>query len=295
MIPNLMYLLSGLLLSWGLFNFFFKRSSSQVKSDRLRGMFGFEEVSKDALAVGVSLKLKHYLLIIALGVAVGSIIGYYTRNILFIGIGFTVGFIIPRMIIGSIKYNRRREVLINLPGNLRLLVSKLRDCKSIQKSLEMSLPIMTGATKPIFERLYQSLLLDIPLEQALARTKKEVRFRKFDDLCEKILMGHKDGFHTRSVEVIRKNIEEIITDAQLLVEVEIKNKQERIKPYITYSLCFGLVGMCVYMETQLVSVLSAQLTLSTIIGKIFISTMILTTCIGFWKKEKFLRLNLDEL
>ncbi|MGG3278955.1 type II secretion system F family protein [Paenibacillus solani] len=295
MIPNLLYLLSGLLLSWGLFDFFFKRSSSQVKSDRLRGMFGFEEVSKDALAVGVSLKLRHYLLVIALGVAAGSIIGYYTKNILFVGIGFAVGFIIPRMIIGSIKYNRRKGVLINLPGNLRLLVSKLRDCKSIQKSLEMALPIMSGATKPIFERLYQSLLLDVPLEQALARMKKEVRFRKFDDLCEKIMMGHKDGFHTRSVEVIRKNIEEITSDAQLLVEVDIKNRQERLKPYLTYFLCFAIVMMCGYMESQLIDMLSAQLSVSTIIGKIFISTMILTACLGFWKKEKFLRLNLDEL
>ncbi|MGG4108823.1 hypothetical protein AAXB25_33515 [Paenibacillus lautus] len=295
MITFVLYLVSGLLLSWGLFTTFSQQSKVKKKSERLRSMFGFEEVSNAALAAGITLRLKHYLLIIVVGLIIGGVCSYYTNNILFIGIGFASGMVVPRIIIESIKYNRRKEVLINLPGNLRLLISKLRDCKSLQKSLETSLPLMTGATKPIFEKLYQALLLDVPIEHALKQAQQEIRFRKFDDLCEKLLMGHKDGYHARSIATIRDNINEIVWDSQLLVEVDMKNKMERMKPYLTFGLCFGIVLICAFMEGELVNSFSMKISLNTIPGKIFIATMILTAVLGLWKKEKYLRLNLDAL
>jgi len=295
-IPLLMFLAMGLLVSWGGFSFFLKGASSEgSKVSRLGKMFGFEQLHSEANSVGIKFKLHHYIAIIAISITLGALVGYYTENFLYTISGLAVGLIVPRIGIDTYKYNRRRDTLLNLPSNARLLVSKLSDCKSLEKALEMSIPLMTGPTKPIFERLHTALKLKVPVERALLVTQGEIKFKKFDELAEKFLMGYSDGYTAKSIQSIRKTIEEITQHARLLQEVDMKNKNDRMMPYINFALCFGFPFLCWYMESQLSNEISQVLTLDSPVGKIGMASMVVSAVIGLWKKDKYLRLNLDGL
>lgn len=294
-IPLLMFMTMGLLVSWGVISFWSGNNHPETKASRLGKMFGFEQLNQEASSAGIKFKLQHYVAVIVISIALGAVVGYYTNNFLYTIAGLAVGMIVPRIVIDTYKYNRRRDTLLNIPGNARLLVSKLSDCKSLEKALAMSIPLMTGPTRPIFERLHTALQLKVPVDRALLQIQREIKFKKFDELAEKFLMGYKDGYHARSIQSIRKTIEEITADARLLQEVDMKNKDARMMPYLNFLLCFGFPFLCWYMELQLAEEISQVLTLDTPIGKIAMASMTVTAVIGLWKKDKYLRLNLDGL
>ncbi|MEK5163178.1 hypothetical protein NYE69_12675 [Paenibacillus sp. FSL R5-0527] len=289
----LLYLLSGFVIAWGLSFWLPPVVNARVR--RLRFTFGFDQTQADAQALGIQLKAKHFALLITISVGVGVVIAYLTKNTLFVAFGVGLGFIVPKIILSQIRYRRRKEVLLNLPGNCRLFTSKLRDCKSVQKALEMSIPVMNGVTAPLFEKAYQSLRLGVDLLTVLERMKSEIRFKQFDDFCEKILMGSRDGFHARVIEGIRETIDDIYEDMQLLQEMDIKNQRKRLEVYGVFGGCFALPYLFRYMESQMAQELGQTITLDTWIGKILIVSMAIVTLIGLWKKDAYLRLNLDEL
>jgi hypothetical protein len=289
----LLYLLSSLLIACGLFVMLSSPQHERVR--QIRMTFGFEQVKAQAQAAGMKLEIKHYLLLLALSMSTGVVIALLTQNWLFIGFGVGISIIVPKIWISHVKYKQRREVLINLPGNLRLLTSKLPDCKSMQKSLETALPLMNGVTTVSFERLYQSLQLGVDLQTAINKIKQEINFRQFDDFCEKVLSGEKDGYHNRVVESMRETIDDIYADMHLLKEMDIKNRKKQGEVYWLFTFFFGFVYLFRFMEVQLAEQLRQSLTLDTIFGQLLIVSMAITAIIGLWKKDNYLRLNLDDL
>ncbi|NOU81592.1 hypothetical protein GC101_22275 [Paenibacillus sp. LMG 31459] len=291
MMPILL-LAAGLLVSFGLFSLLPAASS---RSRQLRIAFGFEQTQAEAKAAGIHLEWRNYVQILSISLVIGAGVAYWTANIWFVGVGVAMGVIVPKMIISAVKFKRRKEVLLNLPGNLRLLSSKFRDCKSLQKSLEMSLPVMSGVTVPYFEQMYASLRIGIDVPTVLEQMKQVVQFKKFDDFCEKVMAGNKDGFHARSVEGIRESIADIASDMHLLQEIDIENEKKRMEPFVVFGISLLFPFLFGYLESQLVLEFKAATTLQTGLGKLLLASMIVSVMIGLWKKDSLLRLNLDDL
>ncbi|ULO07138.1 hypothetical protein H1230_30085 [Paenibacillus sp. 19GGS1-52] len=289
---SILLLIAGLLISFGIFSFLPVATS---RSKRLRIAFGFEKTQAEAKAAGIRLEWRNYVQILGISFGLGAGVAYWTANIWFVGVGVAMGIIIPKMIISTVKFNRRKEVLMNLPANLRLLSSKFRDCKSLQKSLETSLSMMSGVTVPLFEQMFVSLRIGLDVPTALDQMKQAVQFKKFDDFCEKVMAGNKDGFHARSVEGIRESITDMASDMQLLQEIDLENEKKRMEPFVVFGISLIFPFLFGYLESQLVAEFKAATTLQTGIGKLLLASMIVSVMIGLWKKDKLLRLNLDDL
>ncbi|MNW32163.1 hypothetical protein D3C74_90990 [compost metagenome] len=257
---------------------------------RLMKMIGYSAVQKSAMKVGWNFKLKQYLLLIGITIFAGYFISVLTNNLLFVIAGGMLSFFIPTFIISMVSYRKRKDMLMDLPHNLRLLASKFRDSKSLQKSLQNSLPMMSGSTKPIFVRLYRSLEVGIELSIALKEAQDELRFRKFDDLCDKLIDGNRAGYTTRSVESIRETIEDISFDIELLQDLDIQNRSKRVAVHIIVGFCWAFPFLFAYMESQATSI-----TIQEPIGKILLLTMFLTSLVTYLMRDKYMRLNLNNL
>ncbi|MEK8212563.1 type II secretion system F family protein [Paenibacillus sp. FSL L8-0463] len=286
------WIVAGLLISFGIFSL---APIPVSRSKRMRIAFGFEQTEAQAKAAGIRLNGKRLIQVLLVAVLIGVAIAYFTRNIWFVGVGGAMGVIVPKMIISAVTFKRRMEILMNLPGNLRLLSSKFRDCKSLQKSLEMSLSMMSGVTVPLFEQLYSSLRIGLDVPTALENMKREIRFKKFDDFCEKVIAGNKDGFHLRSVEGIRESIADLSSDMNLLQEIDLENEKKRIEPFVVFGFSLVFPFLFGYLESQLVQEFKLATTLQTGLGKLLLASMIVSILSGLWKKDKLLRLNLDDL
>ncbi|MNW44031.1 hypothetical protein D3C74_212450 [compost metagenome] len=293
MISTWLYMVSGLIVSIGLFALF--PTNKNDRAAQVRRLYGFEATQQQALELGIRLTVKHYLILIAISVSIGVLVAWITKNILLAGVAFGIGFMVPKMILSAIRHKRRKELLMNLPSNLRILASKFRDSKSLQKSLEMSLPVMDGVSKPHFQDLYNALRLNVPQTTALNRMKQNIGFSKYDDLCEKITMGQRDGYHARVVEGIRETIDDIAFDIQHLKKLDIDNRKKRFNVYIVFGLCWMFPFLFGYMEGEIAAEFGMLTTLQSPIGKILIASMSLITFIGFFMRDRFLRLNLDDL
>ncbi|MBA9086496.1 uncharacterized membrane protein (DUF485 family) [Fontibacillus solani] len=293
MITTWLYVISGLIVSIGLFSLF--PTHKNDRAVQVRRLYGFEDTQKQAMELGIRLTVKHYLILVTISVSSGVLAAWMTKNILLAGVAVGVGFMVPKMILSSIRYKRRKELLMNLPSNLRVLASKFRDNKSLRMSLQMSLPVMDGVSKPHFQNLYDALRLNVPQTTALNQMKKNIGFSKFDDLCEKITMGQHDGYHARVVEGIRKTIDDIDFDIQHLQRLDIDNRKKRFIVYLIFGICWAFPFLFGYMESEIAAEFGMVTTLHSPIGKILIASMCLNTFIGFFKRDKFLRLNLDDL
>ncbi|MEK4108634.1 MULTISPECIES: type II secretion system F family protein [unclassified Paenibacillus] len=270
------------------------KKKSEVRSNRLRNAFGFDSVKDQATDLGLKFQLKHYIILMIISMVVGISIAFITDNLMFAVVGTVIGFFVPRLVFSKLKYSRRKAMLFNLPTNVRLLVSMMRDCKSLQKSLEMSLPVMSGVTKPLFENLYNSLLLGVDPRTALKQMSAKVQFRKFDDLCEKIIMGNIDGFHTKSIKSIKESNDDIKSDIALLQTIDVENRTKRNKFFVIFPAGWAIIFLFAYLEKNMESI-GSSLTLLTTPGKILVGTLLLTTFFAYLGRDKYLRLNLDNL
>ncbi|MEC0167372.1 hypothetical protein [Paenibacillus graminis] len=264
------------------------------RSRRLRNAF-FEQTAAEAKAAGIRFEWRQFILILITAAGGGVAAAALFSNIWFVAVGAALGFFMPKMWFFSVKYRRRKELLLNLPGNLRLLASKLRDCKSLQRSLEAALPLMTGVSKPLFAHMYDSLQIGLDVPTVLERARQQIRFKKFDELCQKLTAGNREGFHARAVDGIRESVADIDADIQLLQEIDTENERKRMEPFMVFSLSFAFPLLFRYMESQLTQEFHIQTTMQTGIGKFLIASMLIFVLIGLWQKDKLLRLNLDDL
>lgn len=292
MIMIFVWLCAGMFVSAGLLGF---KPVTSVKTERMWRAFGYDSLHAEAQAAGLKLQPVHYALMLGSAAAVGGSVAYWTANFWFVGAGVAIGMLVPKIIIAAIKYRRRKNLLMNLPSNLRLFKSKLLDCKSIQKSLEMSLPMMQGETKPVFQQMYDSLLLGLDVGTVLERAKSSIHLRKFDECCQKLLTGHREGFHTKSIKGISESIADIDSDIQLLQEIDIENEKKRMEPFLVFGICIASPFLFRYMESQMTDEFALKTTLETGLGKLLIASMVVSIVVGLWQRDKLLRLNLDEL
>lgn len=259
--------------------------------DRLMALMGFTKIQKRAELIGWKLRWRDYLILLALSVFAGYLIAIFTGNYLFVIVGVALCFFVPSHIISVVQQKRRKEVLLELPSNLRLLASKFRDCKSLQKSLATSVPLMSGVTKPVFLKLYRSLELGIEPPKALREIQKDLRFQKFDDLCEKLIAGGKEGFNTRTVDSIRETIEDINDDISLLKTLDIENKSKRRSVHVVVGLTALMPFIFAYMESQTID----SLTIKQPFGQILLVIQFLVSLLTYMFRDKYLSLNLKEL
>ena len=266
------------------------KTSNRIDRNRLMNIIGYSTVQKNALSIGWHLKIRDYLLLISGSFFTGYLIGLLTGNNLFVFAGGLLSFFVPKYIISMVRYRKRKEALMDLPHNLRLMASKFRDSKSLQKSLENSLPIMSGVTKSVFITLYRSLEIGIEAQVALKEAQKELNFRKFDDLCDKLIDGNRSGFTSRSVESIRETIDDIAFDIQILQDLDIQNRRKRFNVHIIVGLCWTFPFLFAYLESQITNP-----TIQDPIGKILLVTMFLVSLMTYLMRDKYLRLNLDDL
>ncbi|WP_268627001.1 type II secretion system F family protein [Paenibacillus alvei] len=262
-----------------------------AERERLMNIIGFTSVQKSAAQIGLKLKARDYLILLALSLLFGYLIAVFTDNYLFVVVGAMLCFFVPRYIVSTIQYKRRREALLDLPKNLRVLASKFRDCKSLQRSLEASLPMMTGVTKPVFLKLYRSLEIGIDMRIALREAQDELRFQKFDDLCGKLITGNREGFSARAVSSIRETIDDISKDISDLQTLDIENKNKRLQVHAIVLVSWTFPFLFAYMESEL----DVTPTLQTVIGKILLVTMFLSSLAIYLARDKYLRLNLKQL
>ncbi|BFH18133.1 hypothetical protein J6TS7_38260 [Paenibacillus dendritiformis] len=291
MITSLLLIISGLLMALSLFTLL-PNPSSGINRDqeKILKMLGYVSARDKAKAIGWNLKWKHYLFLIMISVLAGYLISVYTGNYLFIVVGGGVCFTVPRFIVNKVQQKRRKELLIDLPKNVRLLVSKLRDCKTVVLSLKHSLPIMNGPSKPIFEEIYQSLVIGRSLNTALLEVQSKVAYQKFDDLCDKLITGEIEGFHTKAVENIRHTIADMTFDVEVIQEIDLKNSRSRLGSLVFVGMTLLFPPIFGYMESQM-----TVRTLDTPLGQFLYLGMFIIGVFTILARDKYLRLNLSKL
>ncbi|EJW14334.1 hypothetical protein M5X00_24340 [Paenibacillus alvei] len=288
---TLLLLACGVLISYGLFSLLPNpTSATSGNQDKLLRVLGYSGARDQAKSIGWNLKWKHYLLLMMFSFFAGYLISVYTGNYLFIVVGGAACFVIPRFIVNRIQQKRRKALLIDMPKNVRLLASKLRDCKTVVLSLEQSLPIMNGPSKPIFEEIYHHLVIGRPLTSTLSEVQGKVAYQKFDDFCGKLISGEVDGFHTKAVENIRHTISDMAFDVEQIQKIDVNNSNKRFMAFlfVIFSLLFPPIFG--YMESQ-----TAVRTLDTPLGKFLYLLMFIVGILTILARDKFLRLNLNKL
>lgn len=290
---NILWIIAAVCLACGIVLLLPEPKESKKKTaKRLRRAYGFEKAQQKAKLLGYNFNLKHYIFLLIASIGAGVLTAVFLKNVFFIAVGAVLGFLAPQILLSLIEYRRRREILQNLPTNLRLLASKLLEFRSVETSLEHSLPLMNGITKPYFEHLYNSLVLRLDLENLLSDLRNEIRFQKFDDLCEKLLAGTEDGFHEKAIDSIKESIEDMQSDLQLLKKLDIENQS---KIYMLYVVLGGIWSIPILFGLFEKQAGVAQYTIDSMMGKIIIATMAITTLVTLLMKDKYLRLNLNKL
>lgn len=287
----LFLLIGGFIFAVGLFSLIpSKASKTNRDKEKLLRMIGYVSARERAKSIGWNLNWKHFVLLVMISVFVGYVISAYTGNYLFIAMGAIVSFSVPGFIVSSVQQKRRKDMLIDLPHNARLLVSKLRDCRSVVLSLEKALPIMSGPTKVIFERMYHSLVIGRPLAKTLYEIQDEVRYQNFSDFCDKLITGEIEGFHSRAIENVRDTIDEMSFDVEVIQELDIKNARKRFHALVFVCLAMLFPFLFGYFESQV-----GKRTLDTPLGQVLLLILVIIGIFTILARDKYLRLNINKL
>ena len=279
----------GAILSW------IPSYKDKTRVRKLKDWFGFEEAQNQARSAGVKINFTHYILLLLCSALVGVAISVWLGNVLFIAVGAIWGYFIPRMVFSMIKYKRRKEILTDLPSNCGLLKSNLPEGESLQRALQLSLPLMGGVTKPVFQKLYEQLKIGMSVNLALKQAANTIKFNKFYDLCEKLNTGNTDGYHLQAMDSIQESIDAIADDVQHLQEIDIQNRKKRSTVYVIVGGAWFIALAMRFMESEMNSGFQVIPSMDTPIGKIFVATMALASVFTFAVREKYLKLNLDDL
>jgi len=267
-----------------------KTEETREENERLLHLIGYRTLEKQAQQMGWKMKLRDYGCFLFIAIIMGYGVSVISGNYMYIFFAGLLGFCIPKYLLSHLQYRKRRDILLNLPANLRLWASQFADCKSVVKSLDRALPMMNGVTEPVFQRLLQALKIDTPLHIALRRMQTEIRFRKFDDFCDRLRMGEQQAFHRGTIESLREIIDDLTYDIRILNELDIQNKKKRFHVHVIVVIVWFMPFLFSYMESQI-----ATSTLTEPLGKILLGTMAVTTMYTYFKRDQYLRLNVNEL
>ncbi|OAB30517.1 type II secretion system F family protein [Paenibacillus macquariensis] len=260
------------------------------KSEKLSGFLGYQKIHKDAADAGVQLNKKEFILITLGSIAIGIIITIVLKNYFFLAVGMTLSYMLPRYFVSKLKRNRRQKILFELPGNLKLLTSKLIDFPSVQSALEQSVNDMHGETKTFFEEMLADLKTGFSVESALIEMKRKTCIKRFDDFAEKLLMADEQGFHDRSIHSLKETGRDMTADNLVLKEMQIKAKKDMRNLYIVTILSWAMPTVLSSVNTN-----NSNVFLDTQYGQIYIVFFVLVTLYSIIKAEDFVSLNLDEI
>lgn len=187
--------------------------------------FGYQKISKEAKEAGIDITPKDFLILILISATICIILTIIIKSIIFIVAGAIVGFFIPRLIFRKIKYHKRKNLLYELPSNMKMLVAKLKDFNSVERALGVALPDMYGETKIHFERAYHGLVVKEPIADVMREWNQSIRINKFTDFTDKLLIATEQGFHEKTLSSLKESIENIGFDVQLIKKEETKTKK----------------------------------------------------------------------
>lgn len=259
---------------------------------RLQILLGYSTAKDRAAKLGFQFDVKHYAILVIIALSIGLFVAKLTNNPFIALASIVLGYFLPQIMLSTLEYKHRKDILMNLPVNLRKMVSRLADCKTVQLSIERSLPSMNGITKNMFIQLLRKLEIGIDLQSALEQMAEQIRFQKFDDFAGKLVSSSRDGFHIKSIQGLKESIEDIQADVKLLNRLDIENKSKITSVYTVIGGIWFIVIAFSFFEGNIGS---GVISFDTIFGKMMLSIMIVCTFIVFMMKDKYMRLNMNDL
>lgn len=287
-------LLAAIIICFGISRLFRTDRQTRESRIRLRALAGYRQAVQQGNELGLTVKAWHYLLIVSICLGLGLGIAYYTDNILLSTVGVFAGFIIPKIILEDLIYKRKRNVLINIVPNLRLLNSKFLEGQSLRRSLELSIPAMNGVTKPLFEDMFKDLMLRVDEEDVLEKFRLELRFSRVDDYCEKLAYSKSEGYHSKTIDSLRKTTDEISLDIQNILEIEIENKKRRFQTITLLFLVWAFPFMFGWFEGNMIEISGGVLTLQTFAGKLLLAILGVNTLAGLLYLNRWTRYDMND-
>jgi len=265
------------------------KASLTQQQARIMQFLQYDKLKQEAQTIGWNLSVKELGMIVTAAASVGILISILIGNVFFIVIGAAIAFQLPKFIILKIKKKRHMNLLIELPDNLKILVSRLQDFASIRQALKASLPDMGGVTKPYFVELYNSLQLNIPVEDALLEMVEKLKIRKFNDFCEKLIMANSEGFD-QSLDSLRMTIDIMSEDIREIKKLEIRSKSEKRR-------LWSIIGVTWFIPLALSFLNSdnGNIFLESLHGQIVIASFFFFTLVAIAKGDDYLSLNVEEL
>ncbi|MDN4617671.1 hypothetical protein QCD85_06145 [Paenibacillus sp. PsM32] len=228
--------------------------------------------------LGLEWSFFHYGCMVTCGLGVGAILVWLTQNILLIIVGVVAGWVVPTLVMEDIIYRRKRRVLMSCVPNLRLLTSKLQEGGSLEYALDITVPLMNGATKPIFLEMLKIISIDRGEPgRALHYLKQQLTFRRIEDLCEKLLLGRNEGYSFRMVRSIAKTVDDISLDILDIQEVELVNQRKRWNMITLHLMLWTLPFLFKWMELNMADTVAMTLSMNTFLGQGLLAALSVNT------------------
>lgn len=252
--------------------------------------FGYQKIRKEAKEAGIDISPKDFLYLIIISLSICIVLTILVKSIIFIVAGAIIGFFIPRLIFRKIKFRKRRELLYELPSNMKMLVAKLKDFNSIERALGVALPDMYGETKKHFERAYHGLVVKEPIADVMREWQESVRLNKFTDFTDKLLIANEQGFHEKTLSSLKESIEYIGYDVQLIKKEESKTRKRYQRLYTVIGASWAIPAALSTMNVD-----NANIYLDTFWGQIYTCIFFLATIFCIVKGDEYLTMRLDDL
>ncbi|WDF52872.1 hypothetical protein PQ460_10800 [Paenibacillus sp. KACC 21273] len=240
--------------------------------------FGVPSMKRRGAELGLEWSFFHYGCMVTCGLGVGAILVWLTQNILLIIVGVVAGWVVPTLVMEDIIYRRKRRVLMSCVPNLRLLTSKLQEGGSLEYALDITVPLMNGATKPIFLEMLKIISIDRGEPgRALHYLKQQLTFRRIEDLCEKLLLGRNEGYSFRMVRSIAKTVDDISLDILDIQEVELVNQRKRWNMITLHLMLWTLPFLFKWMELNMADTVAMTLSMNTFLGQGLLAALSVNT------------------
>lgn len=240
--------------------------------------FDVPSMKRRGAELGLEWSFFHYGCMVTCGLAVGAILVWLTQNILLIIVGVVAGWVVPTLVMEDIIYRRKRRVLMSCVPNLRLLTSKLQEGGSLEYALDIMVPLMNGATKPIFLEMLQIISMDRGEPgRALHYLKQQLTFRRIEDLCEKLLLGRNEGYSFRMVRSIAKTVDDISLDILDIQEVELVNQRKRWNMITLHLMLWTLPFLFKWMELNMADTVAMTISMNTFLGQGLLAALSVNT------------------
>ncbi|WP_411347078.1 hypothetical protein [Paenibacillus sp. WLX2291] len=284
-----------LLVIWGISFVLPKRTSFGEKKRFWHVQLGILSTTRKGSELGLEWSVFHYVAMGICGFAIGALLVLLTHHVLLILVGVIAGWVIPTLVMEDVMYRRKRRVLMSCVPNLRLLTSKLQEGGSLEYALDITVPLMNGATKPIFLEMLQIISIDRgEPARALQYLKQQLTFRRIEDLCEKLLLGRSEGYSFRMVRSIAKTVDDISLDILDIQEVELVNQRKRWNMITLHLMLWTLPFLFRWMEMNMADTVAMTLSMNTFFGQALLAALCVNTLFAILYLNRLTRFDMRD-